>query len=164
MHDRETSSKRFRLLAVPLAVVMVLVGVLAALVWQRLQLPSDARVVTAPADCNLHAGPCRAILPEGGWIELDISPRPIEMLVPLDLQVRIRGLEADGARVDFAGEEMYMGHNRPELKQVEGGFAGQGILPMCVTDSMTWRTSVLVDTPEGPVAAVFRFETWRRSP
>ncbi len=164
MHDTDSSSRRLRLIALPLAVVMVLGGALAALLWQRLQIPADARVFHAPADCDLHVGPCRAELPDGGWVELTVAPRPIEMLVPLELSVRSAGLEIEAARIDFAGEDMYMGYNRPELAPGERGFTGQGILPMCVTDSMTWRTSVLLDTPEGPIAAVFRFKTWRTQP
>lgn len=164
MHDTDSSSRRLRLIAVPLAVVMVLVGVLAAVLWQRLQLPADARVIYAAADCDLHAGPCRAEWPEGGWVELAIAPRPIEMLVPLELSVRATGLEIEAARIDFAGEDMYMGYNRPVLAPDEDRFTGQGILPMCVTDSMTWRTTVLLDTPEGPIAAIFRFKTWRTQP
>jgi hypothetical protein len=166
MHDTEPSPRGGgkRPPYLPLAVIMLLAGVLAALVWQRVRLPAEARVAVAADDCDLHAGPCRAWLPEGGWVELEIAPRPIEMLEPLELQVRTGALGATAARVDFAGEDMYMGFNRPELGADDEGFAGTGILPMCVTDSMTWRTTVLLETPAGPVAAPFRFTTWRTLP
>ena len=166
MSDTEPSpgGKAPRLPYLPVAIIMLLAGVLAALVWQRVRLPAEAVLAVAEPDCDLHTAPCRAWLPDGRWVELEISPRPIEMLRPLELQVRAGGLAAGAARVDIAGEDMYMGFNRPELAADGNGFAGSGILPMCVTDSMTWRATVLLDTPEGTVAAPFRFTTWRTLP
>lgn len=145
-----------------LAVLLVALAVGAALRLGPLSRPEV--VATAPPDagCDLHRGPCAARLPEGGTIELGIEPRAIPLLQPLQLQVRVMGLAAQSVEVDFRGVDMDMGYNRPRLAQMEEGrFAGKTVLPVCVTDRMTWEALVLVRTDRGIVAAPFRFETAR---
>jgi hypothetical protein len=112
--------------------------------------------------CDLHTGPCRAVLEDGGWVELSIEPRPIRMLYPFTIEVRHEGVAPGTVSVDFSGKEMEMGFNRPRLQPVEPGvFRGDGLLPMCVLERMTWRVQVLMDSAEGRGVAVYHFETTR---
>jgi hypothetical protein len=61
--------------------------------------------------------------------------------------------------VDFAGVSMNMGFNRPALAQAgPGRFAGQAVLPVCVTGRMTWQATVLIDAGSRRIAVPFRFE------
>ena len=113
------------------------------------------------ADCDLNRGPCSTALPSGGSIELAIEPRPVPVLEPLALRVRLRGVEADAVEVDFSGVGMNMGYNRPRLARAgPDEFTGSGTLPVCVTGAMAWDATVLVQAGRRTIAAPFRFEAW----
>jgi hypothetical protein len=112
--------------------------------------------------CDLHSRPCRIELDGGRWIELALEPGPIRTLRPFTITVRQQGIDAETVAVDFSGVEMTMGYNRPKLARIEPGvFSGDGLLPMCVLERMTWRTQVLMDSAKGRGVAVFHFETTR---
>lgn len=112
--------------------------------------------------CELRVGPCAVTLPSGGTVSLSVEPREIPVMTPLDFAVEVEGLHALGAEIDFAGVDMNMGYNRVALRQAQPGrYVGQGTLPVCVRNRMTWEAKVLVQTPEGLVAAPFRFDTFR---
>ena len=64
--------------------------------------------------------------------------------------------------VDFTGVDMNMGFNRVELQpQGDSGFAGEGMLPVCVRMRMQWQARVLMETERGLVSADYRFWTAR---
>ena len=122
---------------------------------QKISLPLD------PA-CDLHQGPCAALLPGGGRLEFSLEPRPIPVLKPLRLEVRATGFKADSMEVDFAGVDMKMAFNRPRLEpEKDGLFTGQTSLPVCVRDKMSWQATVLVESSGKQIAVPFRFETKR---
>jgi hypothetical protein len=112
--------------------------------------------------CDLRAGPCTSTLPDGGRVTLSIEPRSLPLARPLEIEVRLQGIEARDAAVDFVGVNMDMGLNRAPLEPAGGGrFTGTGMLPVCSRNRMVWDARVLVETPGGLVAAPFRFETHR---
>lgn len=112
------------------------------------------------AGCDLQRGPCRAAFPGGGSLEFSIAPRPIPPVSPLALEVRVAGRPADKVEIDFAGVDMNMGLNRPQLSPSgEGRFIGRASLPVCVTGAMDWRATVLVDSGRERIAVPFRFST-----
>jgi hypothetical protein len=142
-----------------IALIIAISGAVGAKLWLR---PNPANTVSAElnASCDLHAGPCTSILPGGGRIELSIEPRPIPLLRPLSLVVRVEGLDARMVEIDFTGVDMNMGYNRPELKRENGNrFTGQATLPVCITGRMEWQAMVLVTTNDIKAAAPFRFVT-----
>lgn len=110
------------------------------------------------SDCDLNGGPCQAELPGGGRLQFSIGPRPIPALKPLALEVRVEGVAASKVEVDFAGVDMKMGYNRPLLAPAATGtFNGQGNLPVCITGSMDWQATVLVESGGKNIAVPFRF-------
>jgi hypothetical protein len=121
-------------------------------------------MMTAPLDtaCDLRQGPCATQLPDGGSVQFDINPRTIPPLKNLQLEVTTQGLEARSVEVDFSGVGMNMGFNRPKLeKGSKGQFIGEGMLPVCVRNSMEWEAKVLVQTGEGLLAVPFRFQVYK---
>lgn len=151
------------------ALWLVLLGLLAAIagvaIYKLQPLLSPKPVLSAPLDpaCDLRLGPCTARFPEGGELTFEILPNAIPILVPLTLRVAIQGLQAGGVEVDFTGVDMNMGFNRVSLASVGGGrFEGEGMLPTCVRDRMTWEAKVLLQSPAGLLAAPFRFDTTRQ--
>jgi hypothetical protein len=114
-------------------------------------------------NCDLNRGPCTSALPSGGSIELAIEPRPVPVLEPLALRVRMDGIQADAVEVDFAGVGMNMGYNRPRLARAgPDEFTGSATLPVCITGAMAWDATVLVQAGRRTISAPFRFEA--RSP
>lgn len=110
--------------------------------------------------CNVGEGPCTARLPDGGEIELSVEPRPIPVLKPLHIEATVRSTGVRSVEVDFAGTQMQMGYIRPRLERQSDDpsrFAGQTSLPVCITGTMEWEATLLVDTGRTLVAAPFRF-------
>ncbi len=113
-------------------------------------------------DCDLNRQVCRRSLPGGGELEFGITPRPIPLVSPLTLEVRVRGVEPEKVEVDFSGVTMNMGYNRPVLERVEKGlYRGEGFLPVCIRQRMDWEARVLLHLPGRVLAVPWRFDTIR---
>ena len=112
--------------------------------------------------CDLRGGSCTAVFPDHGKVRFSIKPREIPLTRPLRLEVFLEDIRPQGVEVDFSGVGMSMGYNRVRLQSVGAGrFQGQGMLPICVRDRMTWEAKVLLQTSHGYLVAPFRFETFR---
>ncbi len=112
--------------------------------------------------CDLQKQACRRALPGGGTLEFSITPRPIPLVAPLKLRVRLEGVEARRVEVDFAGLNMNMGYNRPRLKRAGAGvFEGEGYLPVCIRRHMEWEAQVLLYLRHRVLAVPFRFDTYK---
>lgn len=136
---------------------LVLIGFLGYRYAPQLTPKSD--VTLPPSDCNLNLGPCMIRLPDGGQLEFAIDPRPIPALKPLKLLALAHDLDVARIEVDFNGVDMKMGFNRPQLESIgDGRFTGQASLPVCITGTMQWDATVIVETKRAVVAAPFRFE------
>jgi hypothetical protein len=143
---------RSRLIDLAIVLAIALIGVVT---W-RLQPKAD--VSLPPSDCDLNRRSCSAELPGGGHLELSVDPRPIPTLRPLKLRLRLSGVEPTKAEMDFAGVAMNMGYNRPELKRVQPGrYEGETTLPACVSGSMEWQATVLIDAGGKVLSVPFRF-------
>lgn len=115
-----------------------------------------------PADpaCDLRVGACRTVVAPGQSIILELQPRDIPVLQPLEVTVSLEGLNAHQIAVDFAGVDMNMGFNRIELSgHDQGRYQGVATLPMCVRSRMDWEARVLAETDRGLIAAAYRFTT-----
>lgn len=119
------------------------------------------RDITLPlSDCDLNQERCTVALPDGNSLSIDISPRPIPPLKPLDIQVRLQGVAAKGVQLEFTGVKMDMGFNRSTLKAIAPDhFVGQGNLPVCMTGRMRWQATIFVETARGTLAIPFQFDS-----
>jgi hypothetical protein len=148
----------------PLAWAALVLGaaLILALLLKKGPAPPEEGALLAFVDpaCDLHAGECLARLADGATVALDIEPRPIEMLRPLQVRVRTEGLAVTAAEVDFVGIDVYMGYNRTRLAPADAGrYEAQAMLPVCTEQRMTWEARVLLDTTSGTVVAPYRFTT-----
>lgn len=143
--------------------IATLIGI--AVLGQRfspLLLPKTDATGVAEAGCDLQRQACPAALPDGSRLQLSITPRPIAFLQPLRVEVALGGTEARKVEVDFAGESMNMGYNRNLLAAAGGGLhAGEASLPVCVSGSMTWVATVLIETDRQRIAVPYRFVVGR---
>ncbi|MBK1723140.1 hypothetical protein [Thiocystis violacea] len=143
------------------ALVLGAIATLGYKLWPLLH-PQVREVAELNPTCDLRRGPCAVRFSGGGSVSLEIRPGDIPTSAPLTLRVQVRDLDSERVEVDFAGVDMYMGFNRVELSRVEPGrYQGQGMIPVCVRARMTWEARVLIDTPDGLMAAPFRFESAR---
>ncbi len=123
-----------------------------------LLLPKADVTVQPDPGCDLNRAACRVALPTGGQLELRMNPRPIPMVKPFQVEVKLEGVSAARVEVDFAGIDMNMGLNRIELVSgVSGLHAGEAALPVCITGQMDWQATVLVETGGQRIAVPFRF-------
>jgi hypothetical protein len=154
VHDKKN-------LLVDAAVLLALVAIGAAGYWYSpLLLPKSDVIGTADAGCDLHRQACGATLPDGGRLELSITPRPIPMVQPLGVEVRLSDIEAGRVEIDFLGIDMNMGYNRPQLTPAGAGrFVGSASLPVCITGSMAWQATVLLESGQRRISVPFRFNS-----
>lgn len=142
-----------------LALVVILAGALVYKAWPLL-FPELQLAAKPDPKCDLRAGPCTSRLASGAEVSFGIEPTSIPMLEPLQLRVQLKGVEARSVEVDFEGQEMYMGFNRPKLSaQPDGSFRGETRIPVCVRDAMEWEAKVLLTTNRGILAVPYRFIT-----
>ena len=116
-------------------------------------LPKADLTVQPEAGCDLNRQACAAFLPGGGKVELMSSVHPVPLVKPFQIEVAVRGLDVQSVEVDFAGADMNMGLNRPQLHAAgDGRFVAEASLPVCVTGSMDWRITVLIETGSQRIA------------
>lgn len=139
--------------------VVVLIGIIGYKLSPLLLPTADLRVMPDPG-CDLNRSSCAVALPDGGSVELTLAPRPIPLVTPLRIAVRIEGAAPRGAWADFAGAGMAMGLNRPRLHPREAGqWEGETSLPVCVTGQMTWEVTLLLERRGERIAIPFRFQS-----
>ncbi len=160
---RDPRSALLWLAATALALTAIAVSVYKA--WPLLY-PQTAERARLNPDCNLRQAACSVRFQSGGSVVLDIQPRGIPVLRPLQIQVELDALPTpQRVELDFAGFDMDMGYNRVVLHAGSDTaaryYSGSGMLPICVRDRMTWEARVLLYLPDGILAAPFRFETYR---
>jgi hypothetical protein len=149
--------------ALVMALLVAIALTLVVKLRPLLQTPVDL-LARGPADCDLRQQGCTAEFADGGRLRLGITPAGIPLVQPLDIEVRLIGIEAPTrVEVDFSGLDMDMGYNRFPLDAAgeTGLYRGGAMLPVCVRNRMLWEARVILFAPEQIRAAAFRFETRR---
>lgn len=148
----------------PILFDLTIVAVLAAIAavgyrFSPLLMPKADLTVTPPPGCDLHRQSCRVTLPGGSVIVLSITPHPIPVVKPLQVNATLSGLAADKVELDFSGADMNMGYNRVTLQPSQPGrYAGQAMLPVCVTGRMEWVATLMVASGREHIAIPFHFD------
>lgn len=142
------------------AAILLGLAVLGAVGYRLAPLLDPKTDLALPlSTCDLGQQTCLATLPEGMRMQFSIEPRPIPTLKPLRVTASFDGGAVRKVEVDFTGSEMKMGYNRPQLERQGDSkhFVGQASLPVCITGTMEWEATVIVDTGKAVVAVPFRF-------
>ena len=135
---------------------------LAGFVFAPRFLPQTDETAIPDTACDLNLRACVARLLDGTSIEFKLTPRPIPLLKPIQVEAHVEGLAAEKVEIDFAGADMNMGFNRVTLAAISPGrFVGEATLPICVTGRMMWQATVIVASGRRRIAASFRFEAPR---
>jgi hypothetical protein len=123
-------------------------------------LPKADVTIQPDPVCNLQREACSVALPSGGKIQLAMATRPVPLVKPFEVQVTTSGFSPTRVEVDFAGIDMNMGLNRPQLAaRGEGLYATEVTLPVCITGHMDWQATVLVESGSERIAIPYRFST-----
>jgi len=146
-------------------VVGLLAVVVAGLFAYKYLVPQhELPVVSASLpSCDVQQGPCTVSIDNVGSVTLTIAPRPIPLVEPLSFTIEsaIPGVQV--AEIDFSGVDMNMGYNRFRLNAVAADrYEGEGMLPVCVRNRMTWEAKVMLSTDSVTYVAPFRFDTVSR--
>ena len=145
-----------------IGILLIALVVVVGYKLSPLLLPRADVVIQPDPACDLQRQACAVTLPAGGSAELTMTPRPIPMAMPFEVQVTTGGFVATRVEVDFSGIDMNMGLNRPQLTPRAGGsFAGQATLPVCITGTMDWQATVLIETGGERIAIPYRFRSGR---
>lgn len=149
-----------KLLIDVIGILLIALVVVVGYKLSPLLLPRADIVIQPDPACNLQRQACAVKLPSGGSVELAMATRPIPMVKPFEVQVTTSGFAPGRVEVDFAGIEMNMGLNRPELAaRGDGRFVGQVTLPVCITGAMDWQATVLIETGGERIAIPYRFSS-----
>ncbi len=141
-----------------IGVLLIALVVVVGYKLSPLLLPKSDVVVQPDAACDLQRGPCRAVLPAGGSVELAMGSLPIPLVKPFEVRVVIEGFTPTRVEVDFAGIDMNMGYNRPQLAARGNGlYAAEVTLPVCVSGQMEWQATVLIEAGGRRIAIPYRF-------
>lgn len=136
--------------------------VVAALVKFMLFAPPKFTALPLDETCSLSSTTCAVRLPDGGRLEFALSPRPVPLLKPLNLELRIAGSSARAVEVDFTGVNLAMAFNRAHLSAGDAGrYDGQAALPLCSSGRMTWNATVLLEDGKRKIYVPFHFATER---
>jgi hypothetical protein len=114
-------------------------------------------------NCDIQRGSCRRVTNDGTAVELDVLPKPVKALTELDFIITITrdGVPLKDAFIslDLTMPGMFMGRNRPVLKEVKPGrYEGKGVVTRCPRGRKTWQAEATVEH-DGKTAIVdFVFE------
>lgn len=123
-------------------------------------LPKVDSTVQPDVACDLQRQDCSVKLPGGGEVTLGMGTRPVPMVKPFEIQVSASGFTPSRVEVDFAGVDMNMGFNRPELQaRGPGRFFAEATLPVCITGLMDWQVTLLIERGGESIAIPFRLHT-----
>lgn len=143
-----------------IGILLIALVVVVGYKFSPLLLPRVDVVIQPDPACNLQRQSCAVKLPSGGSVELSMAPRPVPMVKPFEVQVATSGFAPTRVAVDFAGIDMNMGLNRPQLvAHGNGRFSGQVTLPVCITGVMEWQATMLIEAGSERIAIPYRFSS-----
>ncbi len=160
MDVQDTESSMKVMIAVWVGVGILIAAIVAMAVHKALPMLYPNTVEVAPLDlsCDLRKGNCLSELSGGGKAELGLLPRTIPAMQPLDVEVRLEGIDAKRVELDFSGVDMNMGFNRIPLEEEGAGqYAGVARLAPCIRSRMEWEARLLITTNRGVIAVPYRF-------
>ncbi|MES9860811.1 MAG: hypothetical protein ABW157_08095 [Candidatus Thiodiazotropha sp. LLP2] len=160
--SKDNQSQGTIMLWIAAAILLIAISVVAVYKAWPMLFPEISQSAVVDPQCDLRQGPCISSINTDVQISFSIQPQEIPLVKPLKLHVQVKGVNAHKVEVDFVGVDMNMGFNRVVLQQYEAGlYEGDGMIPVCVRDSMEWEAKVLITTDQGLLSAPYRFITVR---
>ncbi|MFA5628067.1 MAG: hypothetical protein WCX90_09230 [Thiohalomonadaceae bacterium] len=145
-------------------VVVMALLVAGVFVYKFSASEEDLPVISADLSaCDLQQGSCLVSMDGLGSFTVTITPRPIPLVETLNFIVETDVPDLHQVEIDFSGVDMNMGYNRFKLKsRGNGRYTGEGMLPVCVRNRMTWEAKVMLYRTDAVYVAPFNFDTFTR--
>lgn len=129
---------------VSLAALLVVIAVVAG--WWLTLSVSEASMQAL--NCDLNQGECKALSAQGQSISLQITPKPVPILKPIQIEAQLQGFtsQPEQIQVVLEGLNMYMGMQRAWLKPStnNGHYSGTLQIPSCQEHDMQWKVTLLL--------------------
>lgn len=140
--------------------LFVLLGGLAffaAWQWQRL-FPAHQAIQSS---CDPGQQDCASRLPDGGELHLGITPRPVQLMQQMQINLSIKDSEFQPSHLDITGINMPMGLNRVVFEGQKESWRGETILPICSQRQMLWQTQLVLKQGDELYRLNYQFKTNR---
>ena len=109
--------------------------------------------------CDLHVNACEATLKDGSVLSLEIEPKSIPLMKPLQFKVT-SNVDVPTIEIKLFATNMNMGLHTIKLNQTSKGiFEGEGMLPTCIMGNMIWQANVILNQLTQSQGAIFTFKT-----
>lgn len=93
--------------------------------------------------CDLSQGPCSHPLPDGGSVRMELLPRPVPLMAPVQVRVSVVGSDVVPQRLDITGLNMRMAPNLVSFQPLaDGVWRGETIFPVCSQRRMHWQAAL----------------------
>ena len=112
-------------------------------------------------DCQISESSCEVFLDESKSLTIDISPKGMVPTKIMEIDVRLKGIDADKVIIDFEGIEI--DHNLPSYNfdEVEDNhFNTKGFISLCTVRSMHWWANLVIFSGNESWKVSFPFETY----
>lgn len=124
---------------------------------------SQAPAVHQEINCAIQRGPCKQAAAEGTIVVFDILPKPVKPLTNLDFIITITResmpLKPASVSLDLTMPGMYMGQNRPVLRQVQPGrYEAKGVITRCSSNKKIWQAEITLEHNAKTSVVAFVFE------
>lgn len=148
--------KHFLIVALALLVsLLVLANLPIGRQWltSKISLAQPQTILLPQSPCDLAQAACNYPLPNGDELSLDIQPKPIRPMHPLQLAVIIKSAAPQPnttyrVKAELTGTNMDMGLTQTTLsQQTNGAFIGEISIPVCTTGKMRWQMMLILDGP-----------------
>ncbi|MCU7958422.1 MAG: hypothetical protein KZQ58_00120, partial [gamma proteobacterium symbiont of Bathyaustriella thionipta] len=137
--------------------ILLLMAAIAAGWWLSGQQSAGSRSLLwqgrMDTQCQLDKQSCSLQAPQGR-IRMQIVPRPIAVMQPLQIKIETDIGKIKNIRVEISGLNMDMG-TLPFLLSRQSGqtYQGKAMLPVCSNQRMHWQARVYMETAEGLLLA-----------
>ena len=111
-------------------------------------------------DCQISESPCSVFIGENRSLTIDVLPRGIVPTKIMDINVNLKGFNADKVLINFEGIEI--DHNLPAYRFDEtssGHFNTKGLITFCTLDTMHWWANLVIFSGNESWKVSFPFET-----
>jgi len=142
-------------IAVILVVAFVLIDAKDVYQWWV----GNTTFVNSDTTCDLHKNACDVRLNDGSPLRLEIEPKNIPLMQPLQFKVTT-SLDVPTIEIKLFATNMNMGLHTIKLAQTaKGVYEGEGMLPTCITGNMIWQANVIANQKNKSLGAIFSFKT-----
>lgn len=154
------SKKRFYLLLGSQIFILILVAIFFLVDFDSFFDDEDVVFIGPSPACDLKKGICKVELNSTQNVSLEIFPKGIPLMKPLNFIVYAKGVKTDSIKLKIYATNMQMGTHKLTLKRVSNDrFEGTQVLPTCIVGGMIWNADMTSNAFHEEKGVRFTFKT-----